>query len=57
VGSNPDQKPNHKMGKAMKHIFTGFSLIGAFALLALAVGCASMQTQSKENLLSLVRAF
>jgi hypothetical protein len=45
------------MGKAMKHIFTGFSLIGAFALLALAVGCASMQTQSKENLLSLVRAF
>jgi len=40
----------------MKHIFTGFSLIGAFALLALAVGCASMQTQNKENLLSLVRA-
>ncbi len=37
----------------MKHIFTGFSLIGAFALLALAVGCNSMQTQtqSKENLL------
>src|SRR6266478_868 len=35
----------------MKHIFTGFSLIGAFALLALAVGCTSMQTQSKENLL------
>ena len=35
----------------MKHIFTGFSLIGAFALLALAVGCAGTQTQSKENLL------
>ena len=37
----------------MKHIFTGFSLIGAFALLALAVGCTSTQTQtqSKENLL------
>ena len=35
----------------MKHIFTGFSLIGAFALLALAVGCTGMQTQSKENLL------
>ena len=35
----------------MKHILTGFNLIGALALLALAVGCASMQTQSKENLL------
>ena len=35
----------------MKHIITGFSLIGAFALLALAVGCTGMQTQSKENLL------
>jgi hypothetical protein len=35
----------------MKHLFTGFSLIGAFALLALAVGCTSTQTQSKENLL------
>ena len=35
----------------MKHIFPGFSLIGAFALLALAVGCAGMQAQSKENLL------
>jgi len=35
----------------MKHIFTRFSLIGALALLALAVGCTSMQTQSKENLL------
>jgi hypothetical protein len=39
------------MGKAMKHILTGFSLIGAFALLALAIGCTGMQTQSKENLL------
>jgi hypothetical protein len=35
----------------MKDIFPGFSLIGAFALLALAVGCAGMQAQSKENLL------
>jgi hypothetical protein len=35
----------------MKHLFTGFSLIGAFALLALAVGCGSTQTQNKENLL------
>ena len=36
----------------MKHIITGFSLIGAFALLVLAVGCAGTQTQSKENLLT-----
>jgi hypothetical protein len=35
----------------MKPIFTVFNFLGAFALLALAVGCASMQTQSKENLL------
>ena len=35
----------------MKHILTGFSLIGAIALLGLAVGCAGMQAQSKENLL------
>ena len=35
----------------MKHIFTGLNLIGAFALLAVAVGCTSMQTQNKENLL------
>jgi hypothetical protein len=35
----------------MKQIFTGFSFIGAVALLALAVGCAGMQTQNKENLL------
>src|SRR5215831_12378297 len=35
----------------MKHLFIGFSLIGAFALLALVVGCAGTQTQSKENLL------
>ena len=35
----------------MKHIITGFSLIGAFALLELAVGCTGTQTQSKENLL------
>jgi hypothetical protein len=35
----------------MKHILCGFNLIGAFALLAMAVGCTSMQTQNKENLL------
>src|SRR5215469_18737600 len=35
----------------MKHLFAGFSLIGALALLALAVGCASTQTQSKQDLL------
>ena len=35
----------------MKYLFTGFSLIGAFAVLALALGCASTETQSKENLL------
>src|SRR5260370_15263213 len=35
----------------MKHIYNGFNLSGAFALLAVAVGCASMQTQNKENLL------
>jgi hypothetical protein len=35
----------------MKHIFTGFSLIGAFTLLTLVVGCTSTQTQNKENLL------
>jgi hypothetical protein len=35
----------------MKQIFTGFSLIGALALLSLAVGCASMQAQSKQSLL------
>jgi hypothetical protein len=34
----------------MKHVFTGFNLIGAVALLALAVGCAN--TQQTENLLS-----
>jgi hypothetical protein len=36
----------------MKHIITGFSLISAFALLALSVGCTGMQTQSKESLLT-----
>ena len=35
----------------MKHLFTRFNLIGAVALLALLVGCGSMQTQNKENLL------
>jgi hypothetical protein len=35
----------------MKHIFTGFNLIGAFTLLLLVLGCTGMQTQNKENLL------
>lgn len=35
----------------MKHLFTRFSSIGAFAALALALGCAA-NTQSTENLLS-----
>jgi hypothetical protein len=35
----------------MKHLFTGFRFIGAFALLALTVGCAGTQRQTKENLL------
>jgi hypothetical protein len=34
----------------MKSIFTGVSVMGAFALLVLAAGCAS--TQQTENLLS-----
>ena len=34
----------------MKRLFTGFNLIGAIALLALAIGCAN--TQHTENLLS-----
>jgi hypothetical protein len=33
----------------MNHIFTGFSLIGAIALLALAVGCASTQQTEKQK--------
>jgi len=35
----------------MKHIFPGFSRVGAFAILALVLGCAA-NTQSTENLLS-----
>ena len=34
----------------MKNLFTGFSLLGAIAFAALAMGCAS--TQSTENLFS-----
>ena len=34
----------------MKHIFTGFNLLGSIALLALTVSCAN--TQHTENLLS-----
>jgi len=41
---------NKKGEKAMKQIFTGFSIIGAFALLALTAGCANIQ--QTENLLS-----
>jgi hypothetical protein len=36
----------------MKYIFTRFNLICGIALLALAFGCTSTQTQNKENLLS-----
>jgi hypothetical protein len=36
----------------MKHLLTGFSLMGAFALIAVAVGCASYEVQIKESLLS-----
>ncbi len=35
----------------MKYFLTGLSPIGAFAILLLALGCSSMQTQNKENLL------
>src|SRR6516165_4680146 len=36
----------------MKHLFAGLGLIGALALLVLAVGCASTaSTQSKQDLL------
>jgi hypothetical protein len=35
----------------MKRVFTRLNHIGAVALLALLVGCGSMQTQNKENLL------
>jgi hypothetical protein len=35
----------------MKYLIAGFNLIGAIALLTLAVGCTSTQTQTKENLL------
>jgi hypothetical protein len=33
----------------MKHILTGFNLIGAVALLALAVGCTSTPPQKKQD--------
>jgi hypothetical protein len=33
----------------MKHIFTGFNLIGAVALLALAVGCTSTSTPPQKK--------
>ena len=35
----------------MKYTISGFSPIGAFALLVLVLGCSSTQTQNKENLL------
>jgi hypothetical protein len=50
--TNQTKQPTRKNGKAMKHIFTGFNLVGAFALLALAVGCASYQVRTTESLLS-----
>jgi hypothetical protein len=46
----PTKQLIRKHEKPMKHIFTGFNLIGAIALLALALGCAN--TQQTENLLS-----
>jgi hypothetical protein len=36
----------------MKHVFTGFHLVVALALLALVVGCASYQVRTTESLLS-----
>ena len=42
-----------KKGKSMKRVITGFNLIGALALLALAVGCTMTQreTQTREKYL------
>jgi hypothetical protein len=50
---NPNWTSNlPEKSKSMKHILTGFSLISAWALLALAVGCASSTpTQSEQNML------
>jgi hypothetical protein len=36
----------------MKHLLTGFSLMGVFALIAVAVGCARYEARIKESLLS-----
>jgi hypothetical protein len=36
----------------MKSVFTGLRLVGALALLALAVGCASYEVRTTESLLS-----
>jgi hypothetical protein len=36
----------------MRHLLTGFSLMGAFALIAVAVGCASYEVRNEESLLS-----
>jgi hypothetical protein len=47
-----DKTTSQQITKAMKYLLTGFSLIGAFALLALAVGCASYEVRIKESLLS-----
>jgi len=49
--TNQTKQLTRKNGKDVKHIFTGFNLIGAFAVLFLAVSCTSTQTQNKENLL------
>src|SRR6478736_3390463 len=37
--TNQTKQKTRKDGKDVKHIFTGFNLIGAFALLFLAVSC------------------
>src|SRR6516162_6553436 len=43
---------NQKNPNQMKHIVTGFSLISAWALLALVVGCASSTpTANQQNML------
>jgi hypothetical protein len=36
----------------MRHLLTGFNLMAAFTLMAVAVGCASYEVRIKESLLS-----
>src|SRR5262249_61711430 len=48
----PDIQLTPKNPNQMKHTLTGFSLISAWALLALALGCASSTpTANKQNML------